>query len=35
MEECRSRIGEFHAADASVQQVDANLVFEIADLPAQ
>jgi len=35
IEEDLSRIGQFHAADASAQEVDAHLVFEVADLSAQ
>ena len=35
IEEDLSRIGQFHAADASAQEVDAHLAFEVADLPAQ
>jgi hypothetical protein len=35
IEEGLPRIGQFHAADASAQEVDAHLGFEIADLSAQ
>jgi hypothetical protein len=29
------RVGQLDTADAPAQQVDAHLVFEVADLPAQ